>query len=330
MRNFTILVTGGAGFIGSHFVEYLLNRYDDIAVVNVDCLTYAGSFQNTESFCRNPRYRFVRGNICDADLIKHIFEEYQIDCVVNFAAESHVDRSIENPDLFVQTNVLGTLNLLSHAAQAWTNEDGTYRAGTVFLQISTDEVYGEARKREYPSEEAPLKPRNPYAASKASADLMVMAYVQTYGFPARITRSANNYGPRQFPEKFIPLATCNILQGKEVPIYGDGLQKRNWLHVTDNCKAIDLILQNGTDGEIYNIPGQTEKANLEVVDEIGQILSIHPQIKHVTDRKGHDRRYGMDGTKMKQSFDWKPEICFSEGLRQTVDWYVASFGSQKE
>ncbi len=325
----TYLVTGGAGFIGSNFILYMLGKYDDISIINVDKLTYAGNLENLKSVEQNPRYRFVQADICDKDAISAIFAENEIDYVVNFAAESHVDRSIRDPEIFVKTNVLGTVNLLNCAKVAWETGDDCYRDGVKYLQVSTDEVYGSLGKEGYFMETTPLDPHSPYSASKASADLFVKAYADTYRFPVNITRCSNNYGPYQFPEKLIPLIMNNTLQHKELPVYGDGMQIRDWLYVEDHCKAIDMVIRDGVAGEVYNVGGHNERTNLFIVKTIIAYIKEHVDsevgehmIRHVTDRKGHDRRYGIDPQKIKDALGWYPETPFEIGIQKTLKWYL--------
>jgi dTDP-glucose 4,6-dehydratase len=325
----TYLVTGGAGFIGSNFIHYLLKKHQDILVVNVDKLTYAGNLENLKSVMDDKRHVFVQADICDTGAMQRLFQEYTIDYVVNFAAESHVDRSITDPDVFVRTNVMGTLNLLNIAKAAWKTGEDTYREGVKFQQVSTDEVYGSLGPEGFFTETTPLDPHSPYSASKTSADLFVKAYADTYRLPVTITRCSNNYGPYQFPEKLIPLMINNCLNKKSLPVYGDGMQIRDWLYVEDHCKAIDLVLQKGRAGEVYNVGGHNEQPNIAIVKSIIAYVSekVDPGInesliKHVTDRKGHDRRYGIDPTKIKEELGWEPETMFSEGIKKTIDWYL--------
>jgi len=325
----TYLVTGGAGFIGSNFIHYLLNKHDDILVVNVDKLTYAGNLENLKAVVDDKRHVFVQADICDAEVMQRLFEQYTIDYVVNFAAESHVDRSITDPDVFVRTNVMGTLNLLNLAKRAWKTGEDTYREGVKFQQVSTDEVYGSLGPDGFFTETTPLDPHSPYSASKASADLLVKAYGDTYKLPVTTTRCSNNYGPYQFPEKLIPLMINNCLNKKSLPVYGDGMQVRDWLYVEDHCKAIDLVLQKGRSGEVYNVGGHNEQPNIAIVKSIIAYVSekVDPSIdesliKHVTDRKGHDRRYGIDPSKIREELGWEPETMFAEGIKKTIDWYL--------
>ena len=325
----TYLVTGGAGFIGSNFVIYMLNKYSDVKIINVDKLTYAGNLENLKSVESNPNYVFVQADICDKEAIQSLFDQYDIDYVVNFAAESHVDRSITNPEIFVQTNVLGTVNLLNIAKNAWAVGDDQYKDGVKFMQVSTDEVYGSLGAEGFFMETTPLDPHSPYSSSKASADLFVKAYSDTYKLPVNITRCSNNYGPYQFPEKLIPLMINNTLQHKELPIYGDGMQIRDWLYVEDHCKAIDMVVRGGKVGEVYNVGGHNERPNIVIVKTILEYVkeNVDPAVgehmmKHVADRKGHDRRYGIDPEKIKRDLGWYPETTFEVGIKKTIQWYL--------
>ena len=325
----TYLVTGGAGFIGSNFVIYMLNKYSDVKIINVDKLTYAGNLENLKSVESNPNYVFVQADICDKEAIQSLFDQYDIDYVVNFAAESHVDRSITNPEIFVQTNVLGTVNLLNIAKNAWAVGDDQYKDGVKFMQVSTDEVYGSLGAEGFFMETTPLDPHSPYSSSKASADLFVKAYSDTYKVPVNITRCSNNYGPYQFPEKLIPLMINNTLQHKELPIYGDGMQIRDWLYVEDHCKAIDMVVRGGKLGEVYNVGGHNERPNIVIVKTILEYVkeNVDPAVgehmmKHVADRKGHDRRYGIDPEKIKRDLGWYPETTFEVGIKKTIQWYL--------
>lgn len=325
----TYLVTGGAGFIGSNFVLYMLNKYKDIQLINVDALTYAGNLENLKMVEGNSNYHFVEANIQDHKAIKSIFDQYEIDYVVNFAAESHVDRSIEDPETFVKTNVLGTLNLLNVAKESWSIGEDEYKNGKKYLQVSTDEVYGSLGETGYFTEKTPLDPRSPYSSSKASADLLVKAYFETYKMPVNITRCSNNYGPYHFPEKLIPLIIHNCLKHEKIPVYGDGLNVRDWLFVEDHCKAIDLVLQNGRIGEVYNVGGHNERSNIQIVKIIIDYLHNHKDetiseelITFVKDRKGHDRRYAIDPTKIMTELGWKPETKFEDGIVRTINWYL--------
>jgi len=325
----TYLVTGGAGFIGSNFVLYMLNKYDDVFIINVDKLTYAGNLENLKSVENNPRYTFVQADICDDKAIAEIFAKYEVDYVVNFAAESHVDRSIADPEVFVRTNVLGTVNLLNNAKKAWQIGDDQYKEGVKYLQVSTDEVYGSLGETGYFMETTPLDPHSPYSSSKASADLFVKAYGDTYKFPINITRCSNNYGPYQFPEKLIPLIMNNTLNHKNLPVYGDGMQVRDWLYVDDHCKAIDMVIRDGVCGEVYNVGGHNERPNIFIVktiinyikENVDETVGEH-MITYVTDRKGHDRRYGIDPQKIKDALGWYPETPFEEGIVKTMKWYL--------
>lgn len=325
----TYLVTGGAGFIGSNFVIYMLNKYDDVKIINIDSLTYAGNLENLKSVENNPNYQFIQADICDKNAISEIFEKNNIDYVVNFAAESHVDRSIENPEIFVKTNVLGTLNLLCAAKKAWSIGDDVYRDGVKYLQVSTDEVYGSLGPDGYFLETTPLDPHSPYSSSKASADLVVKAYFDTYKFPMNITRCSNNYGPFQFPEKLIPLMINNALSHKVLPVYGDGMQIRDWLFVEDHCKAIDMVIRDGKVGEVYNVGGHNERPNVKIVETIIDYIKNNVDdsvgshlIKHIEDRKGHDRRYGIAPDKIKEDLGWYPETTFEVGIQKTIKWYL--------
>ena len=308
-----ILVTGGAGFIGSNFIHYMLEKHPDDNLINLDLLTYAGNIHNLDDVKDNPHYHFVKGNIVNRELVTHLVHEFNIDHIVNFAAESHVDRSILHPEVFVETNVQGTLALLDVAKR-----EGVEK----FLQVSTDEVYGTLGATGYFTEESPLQPNSPYSASKASADMMVRAYYETYGLNVNITRCSNNYGPYQFPEKLIPLMTSNGMEGKDLPIYGNGKNIRDWLYVSDHCQAIDLVLRDGKPGEIYNVGGHNERTNNEIVHLIVDNLGIsEDHIKYVKDRVGHDKRYAIDPTKIETELGWKPEYTFDTGIVKTIDWY---------
>lgn len=327
----TYLVTGGAGFIGSNFILHLLRKYQDIRVINVDKLTYAGNLENLTAAEGDERYIFKQVDICDDKSIKALFETYNPDFVVNFAAESHVDRSIENPQIFADTNVIGTLVLLNAAKNVWESPDGSY-GDHKFLQVSTDEVYGTLSLEQpdvFFTEGTPLDPHSPYAASKAAADLFVQAYGDTYKMPVNITRCSNNYGPFQFPEKLIPLMINNAFNHKEMPVYGDGLNVRDWLYVEDHCKAIDMVINGGVLGEVYNIGGHNERANIFIVKKIINCLSeqldstiTEKLIRNVEDRKGHDRRYGIDPQKIKADLGWYPETSFEIGIEKTIRWYL--------
>ena len=323
------LVTGGAGFIGSNFIHYMLQKHQDILLVNLDKLTYAGNLSNLQSIEDDPRYRFVQADICDGTAVGALFAQYDFDYVVNFAAETHVDRSIDDPDIFLQTNVSGTHKLLYHARRAWQTADGGWKKGCKYLQVSTDEVYGSLGPEGFFVETTPLSPHSPYSASKASADMFVKAYADTYGMPVNITRCSNNYGPYQFPEKLIPLMINNAVKHKTLPVYGDGMQVRDWLYVEDHCKAIDLVLEGGRPGEVYNIGGHNERTNLVIIktilDYIHQNVDAEVDerlIRYVVDRKGHDRRYGIDPTKIRNELGWYPETTFEVGIAKTIKWYL--------
>lgn len=308
-----LLVTGGAGFIGSNFVHYMIRKYPDYRIVNLDVLTYAGNLENLRDVESHPNYQFIKGDITDRSLVSELFRT-GIDVVVNFAAESHVDRSISDPDLFVKTNVMGTQVLLD-AAKAY----GVRK----YVQVSTDEVYGTLGETGLFTEETPLAPNSPYSASKAGADLLVRAYHETFGLPVNITRCSNNYGPYHFPEKLIPLMITNALADLPLPVYGDGLHVRDWLHVQDHCAAIDLVIHRGRDGEVYNVGGNNERTNMEIVRTILQELDKPESlIRFVADRPGHDRRYGIDATKLRTELGWKPRYTFEEGIKETIRWYL--------
>lgn len=352
MKNY--IVTGAAGFIGANYIKYMLERHDDVRIVVLDLLTYAGYFGTIADDIDNERCFFVRGDIGDRALIDKLFSEYNFDVVVNFAAESHVDRSIENPQLFLMTNILGTQNLLDAARAAWVtgrDESGypTWRRGVRFHQVSTDEVYGSLGAEGFFTEETPLSPHSPYSASKTAADHIVCAYRDTYHMPVSITRCSNNYGPYQFPEKLIPLVIKNILEGKRLPVYGKGENIRDWLYVLDHCKAIDLVIREGKDGCIYNVGGHNERKNIDIVKTIiriiRELMEERPELRmllsrrecdaegnislewmdeglitFVKDRLGHDQRYGIDPEKIGRELGWKPETCFEEGIRKTILW----------
>ena len=327
----TYLVTGAAGFIGANFIKYLLhNKYkdEDIKVIVLDALTYAGNLGTIKDDIDGKRCVFVKGDIRDRALADKLFSEYDIDFVVNFAAESHVDRSIEDPQLFLSVNILGTQNLLDAARRAWvTGKDAqgypTWKAGKRYHQVSTDEVYGSLGAEGYFTEQTPLCPHSPYSASKTSADLFVMAYHDTYHMPVSITRCSNNYGPYHFPEKLIPLMIANALNDKPLPVYGKGENVRDWLYVEDHCRAIDLIIHKGRVGEVYNVGGHNEMKNIDIVKlickELGKPESL---ITHVADRKGHDMRYAIDPTKIHNELGWLPETKFADGIKKTIKWYL--------
>lgn len=328
----TYLVTGGAGFIGSNFIHYMLRRNQDIHILNVDALTYAGNLENLSEYDQDSRYTFAHVDIRDKEALTQLFETYHPDYVVNFAAESHVDRSIEDPGAFADTNVMGTVALLGVAESFWNDGQGSY-GDHRYLQVSTDEVYGSLpldNPEAFFRETTPLSPHSPYSASKASADMFVKAWHDTYGFPAVITRCSNNYGPYQFPEKLIPLMIENCLEHKALPVYGDGLNVRDWLYVDDHCKAIAMVLEGGRLGEVYNVGGHNERNNLYIVKRIisevaritGDTQITEDLISYVTDRKGHDRRYGIAPDKIKEELGWYPETPFEEGIVTTINWYL--------
>lgn len=323
-----LLITGGAGFIGSNFLHYMVRKYPDCHFVNVDALTYAGSYETIQELEALPNYTFIHEDICHKAKMTEILQEYSIDTVINFAAETHVDRSISNSDQFFRSNVLGTKSLLDACMNIWKTKlddhsDRKFLSGVKFLQISTDEVYGALGKEGYFTEETPLHPNSPYSVSKASADMMVLAYNHTYGLPVNITRCSNNYGPYQYPEKLIPLMTTFALEGKKLPVYGDGQQIRDWLFVTDHCTAVEAVLTEGRDGQVYNIGGDSEKTNLEVVKVILDSLDkSYDSIEYVKDRPGHDRRYAIDHSKITEELGWRPSVSFEEGIQSTINHYV--------
>jgi len=333
MKN--ILATGGCGFIGSNFIRLCLSRCSDVRLVNLDKLTYAGNLANLRDVETDARYRFVKGDICDVALVERLFVEEQIDTVVHFAAESHVDRSIEGPAEFIQTNIVGTFTLLEAARRAWLSGDHASVANPRFLHVSTDEVYGSLGDTGFFSETTAYDPRSPYSASKAASDHLVSAYHHTYGLPTLMTNCSNNYGPYHFPEKLIPLIINNALNGRELPVYGDGKNVRDWLYVVDHCHAILTVLQTGRIGETYNVGGNSEKQNIEVVqtvcdlldEKVGLLPDGGPRrslIRFVKDRPGHDRRYAIDATKLREELGWQPAVTFEKGIEQTIDWYLAN------
>ena len=332
MKN--VLVTGGAGFIGSNFIHYFLRTETDVRLINLDSLTYAGNLDSLQDIANDPRYRFVQGNICDSEQVDAVLREYQIDTIVHFAAESHVDRSILGPRQFIETNVMGTFTLLDAARNYWIRDKAHALDDVRFHHVSTDEVFGSLVPGEPAwTEETPYAPNSPYAASKASSDHLVRSYGHTYGLPYTITNCSNNYGPYQFPEKLIPLTILNALEGKPLPVYGDGQQIRDWLHVEDHCEAIYLVLSKGKTGSTYNIGGENQPANLTIVETICDILDevndeseFTPHrnlIQFVKDRPGHDRRYDMDTHKISTELGWRPRHTLTEGLLDTVQWYLA-------
>ncbi|WP_040657415.1 dTDP-glucose 4,6-dehydratase [Orenia marismortui] len=336
----TYLVTGGAGFIGSNFVKYLLEKYNNINVIVLDKLTYAGNLITLKDVI--DKIDFIKGDIANKELVEYIFNNYVIDYVINFAAESHVDRSINNSQIFLETNVLGTQNLLEIAKNRWQVKEQVYIDKVKFVQVSTDEVYGSLENEGYFTEETSLSPRSPYAASKASADLIVKSYVDTYKFPAIISRCSNNYGPKQYPEKLIPVIIQNIVEGKKIPVYGDGKNIRDWIYVEDHVKAIDRIIKKGRNGEVYNIGSNNERENIElvkfIIDSLKKIINENQDykdvlkvdisninynlIKFVKDRLGHDKRYAINSTKIQQEVNWKPNIDYEVGIEKTIRWYL--------
>ncbi|AGN17558.1 dTDP-glucose 4,6-dehydratase [Methanobrevibacter sp. AbM4] len=308
----TVLVTGGAGFIGSNFLRYMVNKYPNYDFINLDALTYCGNLENLKDIEDKDNYSFVKGNICDTELVNGIVEN--VDYIVHFAAESHVDRSIEDPGIFIKSNILGTQTLLDASKRNDIKK---------FLQVSTDEVYGSLGPKGYFTEQTPLQANSPYSASKAGADLMVRAYHNTFDLPVNITRCSNNYGPYQFPEKLIPLMISNAIEDKELPVYGDGKNIRDWLHVYDHCTGIDLVLHKGKSGEVYNIGGHNERANIDIVKLILKELDKPESlIKFVSDRLGHDRRYAIDSSKIRRDLGWRPKYTFEDGIIETIHWYL--------
>ena len=344
MTKKSILVTGCAGFIGSNFVPYFLDKYKDYFVVNLDLLTYAGNLDNLKEVERNSNYKFIKGDICNRELVEFIFREFDIKGVIHFAAESHVDNSIKNPGVFVQTNVNGTFTLLDVAFKYWMNKPFEYKedySDCRFHHISTDEVYGTLsdNPNDLFREDTPYAPNSPYSASKASSDMIVRSYVETYGLDAVITNCSNNYGPKQHDEKLIPTIIRKALAGESIPIYGDGKNIRDWLYVLDHCKGIDLVYHTGKKGEVYNIGGRNERTNLQIVDTITSILdkkvppkkkigknSYKELITFVEDRAGHDRRYAIDATKIENTLGWKADENFDTGIVKTINWYLKKFG----
>ncbi|WP_319548071.1 dTDP-glucose 4,6-dehydratase [Desulfogranum marinum] len=330
-----VLVTGGCGFIGANFIRLLLTNQPEWQVINLDKLTYAGNLENLEDVADNPRYSFICDDICNQEQMDVLFREHAIDTVVHFAAESHVDRSITNPDAFIQTNVFGTFSLLEAARKAWLISEKKTVSQRRFLHVSTDEVYGSLGETGYFTEETAYDPRSPYSASKASSDHLVRSYYHTYGLPILITNCSNNYGPYQFPEKLIPLILNNALKGESLPVYGDGANIRDWLYVVDHCEAIVRVVEDGTVGQSYNIGGHNEKKNIEVVEllctildqKVGLLPSGRPRTELITfvkDRLGHDRRYAIDANKIADQLGWTPRYTFEQGIEKTVDWYLAN------
>jgi dTDP-glucose 4,6-dehydratase len=342
-HNKTILVTGCAGFIGSNFVPYFIDKYEDYNIVNLDLLTYAGNLENLMEVENHPRYKFIKGDICNRELVEFIFNEYDIRGVIHFAAESHVDNSIKNPGVFIETNVNGTFTLLDVAKNYWMEKPFTYKEdykGCRFHHISTDEVYGTLNETDLFTEETPYAPNSPYSASKASSDMIVRSYQETYGLNTVITNCSNNYGPKQHDEKLIPTIIRKALAGESIPIYGDGKNIRDWLYVLDHCKGIDLVYHTGKEANVYNIGGRNERTNLQIVDRITSILdekvppkerigkeSYKELITFVEDRAGHDRRYAIDATKLENELGWKADENFDSGIVKTVDWYLQRYAS---
>ena len=337
MSKKSILVTGCAGFIGSNFVPYFLEKYKDYFIVNLDLLTYAGDLTNLKECETNPRYKFIKGDICNRDLLEFIFDEYTIQGVIHFAAESHVDNSIKNPGVFIETNVNGTFTLLDVAYKTWMEKPFTYKKGFEgcrFHHISTDEVYGTLNETDLFTEETPYAPNSPYSASKASSDMIVRSYQETYGLNTVITNCSNNYGPKQHDEKLIPTIIRKALAGESIPIYGDGKNIRDWLYVLDHCKGIDLVYHTGKEANVYNIGGRNERTNLQIVDAICTLLdakvptnkSYKELITFVEDRAGHDRRYAIDATKLENDLGWKADENFDTGIVKTIDWYLTKYG----
>jgi dTDP-glucose 4,6-dehydratase len=334
--NKNILLTGTAGFIGSNFVPYFLEKYPEYNLINLDLLTYAGNLENLKECEGNPKYKFIKGDICNRELVEFIFTEYDINGVIHFAAESHVDNSIKNPGVFIETNVNGTFTLLDVAYKHWMDKPFTYKEkyqGCRFHHISTDEVYGTLNETDLFTEETPYAPNSPYSASKASSDMIVRSYQETYGMNTVITNCSNNYGPKQHDEKLIPTIIRKALAGESIPIYGDGKNIRDWLYVLDHCKGIDLVYHTGKEANVYNIGGRNERTNLQIVDAITSILdekvptekSYKELITFVEDRAGHDRRYAIDATKLETQLGWKADENFDSGIIKTVEWYLGKY-----
>ena len=337
MSKKSILVTGSAGFIGSNFVPYFLDKYKDYFIINLDLLTYAGDLENIKEVDGNSNYKFIKGDICNRDLVEFIFDEYNVQGVIHFAAESHVDNSIKNPGVFIETNVNGTFTLIDVAYKKWMEKPFTFKTGYEscrFHHISTDEVYGTLNETDLFTEETPYAPNSPYSASKASSDMIVRAYQETYGMNTVITNCSNNYGPKQHDEKLIPTIIRKALAGESIPIYGDGKNIRDWLYVLDHCKGIDLVYHTGKEANVYNIGGRNERTNLQIVDAICSILdekvpsskSYKELITFVEDRAGHDRRYAIDATKLENELGWKADENFDTGIVKTIDWYLSKYG----
>ncbi len=332
-KNKNILVTGGAGFIGSNFIPYFLDKYPNYSIINLDLLTYAGDLNNLLDIEKNERYKFINGDICNQDTVNSLFQNYEFSGVVHFAAESHVDNSIESPDVFIKTNIIGTFNLVHASYKLWMNSANKFKkefAGSRFLHVSTDEVYGSLGDEGLFKETTPYAPNSPYSASKASSDMIIRSYHETYGMNTVITNCSNNYGPKQNEEKLIPKIISNAYNGKDIPIYGDGKNIRDWLYVLDHCKGIDLAFHNGKFGETYNIGGRNEKTNIEIVEEICNLLdkkipkktSYKDLITFVEDRAGHDQRYAIDASKIESDLGWKADENFQSGIEKTIEWYL--------
>jgi len=332
----SILLTGTAGFIGSNFVPYFLEKYPEYELINLDLLTYAGDLKNLQECEYNPRYKFIKGDICNRELVEFIFDEYDVKGVIHFAAESHVDNSIKNPGVFIETNVNGTFTLLDVAYKKWMEKPFTFKdgyEGCRFHHISTDEVYGTLNETDLFTEETPYAPNSPYSASKASSDMIVRSYQETYGMNTVITNCSNNYGPKQHDEKLIPTIIRKALAGESIPIYGDGKNIRDWLYVLDHCKGIDLVYHTGKEANVYNIGGRNERTNLQIVDAICSILdekvpttkSYKELITFVEDRAGHDRRYAIDATKLENELGWRADENFDSGIVKTIEWYLAKY-----
>ena len=337
MSKKSILLTGCAGFIGSNFVPYFLEKYKDYFIVNLDLLTYAGDLENLKEIENNSNYKFIKGDICNRDLVEFIFDEYNVQGVIHFAAESHVDNSIKNPGVFIETNVNGSFTLLDVAYKKWMSKPFSYKdgyEGCRFHHISTDEVYGTLNETDLFTEETPYAPNSPYSASKASSDMIVRSYQETYGMNTVITNCSNNYGPKQHDEKLIPTIIRKALAGESIPIYGDGKNIRDWLYVLDHCKGIDLVYHTGKESNVYNIGGRNERTNLQIVDSICSILdekvpnknSYKDLITFVEDRAGHDRRYAIDATKLEENLGWKADENFDTGIVKTIEWYLSKYG----
>ncbi|HEC1745669.1 TPA: dTDP-glucose 4,6-dehydratase [Campylobacter lari] len=334
MKN--LLLTGTAGFIGSNFVPYFLEKYKDYILINLDLLTYAGRLENLKECQNNPRFKFIRGDICNQELVQFLFEEYNIQGVIHFAAESHVDNSIKNPEIFIQTNINGTFNLLNIAYKHWMERPFVYKEkyqNCRFHHISTDEVYGTLGESGFFTENTPYAPNSPYSASKASSDMLVRSYHETYGLNTIITNCSNNYGPKQHDEKLIPTIIRNALAGNKIPIYGDGKNIRDWLYVLDHCKGVDLAYHNGKSGQTYNIGGRNERTNLQIAYKVCELLdqyrpkdiSYKAQITFVEDRAGHDRRYAIDASKIENELGWKADENFDTGIVKTIEWYLKKY-----